>query len=231
MECDQGDAHDGEALADHQRDQGHVNDLRNAVDDVVKFGEEGVQLADIAPQTADGDTNRALTNTNDQRQLDGGLRCVPYLAPVVTTDVVGTKPIFAVRVNKCFRAVGYQARVVIFADCKRDEGEYNQADKNTAHDYCGFFLQEVLEYRFPVRVIRVADHLGSFRRILYKVKEFILVFNFLLHYFVLFHYLVPPLLASVILGSMIIIRTSPRNTPKILNAAYSITRVCTTLVS
>ena len=76
VECDQGDAHDGEALADHQRDQGHVNDLRNAVDDVVKFGEEGVQLADIATQTADGDTNRALTITNDQSQRDEVLRCV-----------------------------------------------------------------------------------------------------------------------------------------------------------
>ena len=83
VECNQRYTHDGEALTDHQSDQGHVNDLRNAVDDIVQLGKEGVQLTDIAPQTADGDTNQTLTDTYDQRKFDRSLRCVPYLAPVV----------------------------------------------------------------------------------------------------------------------------------------------------
>ena len=37
---DHRDGHDGEALADDQCDQGHVDDVRHVVDEVVQLGEE-----------------------------------------------------------------------------------------------------------------------------------------------------------------------------------------------
>ena len=66
-----GDGHDGEALADDQCDQGHVDDVRHIVDEVVQLGEEAVQLTDIAPDQADDDAEDALAHGNDEaRRMD-----------------------------------------------------------------------------------------------------------------------------------------------------------------
>ena len=85
-----------EALADDQCDQGHVDDVGHVVDQVVQLGEEAVQAADIAPDQADDDAKDALAHGNDQSQTDGHLGGVPHLAPVVTAQVVGAKPVLAV---------------------------------------------------------------------------------------------------------------------------------------
>ena len=83
-----------------------------------------------------------------------------------------------------------------------------------------------MENGLPVRIIRITDHFSGFRRVFNEMEEFIFIFQFLIQYFVLiFHYLVPPLPTSVIRGSMIIMSTSPRNTPTIPSVAYRITSV------
>ena len=115
-ETDQGYTHDEEALANQKSNQGHVDNHWNVVDDVVQLGEEAVQLTDVTPDTTDGDTQRTFTQCNDQSQLDGGLGCVPNLAPVVTANVVGTEPVLTVWRDKCLGAVGYQRCIVIFSD-------------------------------------------------------------------------------------------------------------------
>ena len=129
-EADQGNAHDGEALTNQKCNQSHVKNHWYVVDQVVKLCEEAVELTNITPQTTDCDTQCTFTNCYDQSKFDGCLGSVPYLTPIVTTDVIGTKPIFGVRADKCFCTVSYKVCIVVFTDCKSNKRENNQCKEN-----------------------------------------------------------------------------------------------------
>ena len=209
--------HDGEALADDQCDQGHVDDVGHVVDQVVQLGEEAVQAADIAPDQADDDTEDALAHGNDQSQTDGHLGGVPHLAPVVTAQVVGTKPVLAVGRNERLGRVGDQGLVIVLANGQRDERENDQEQEQHQADDCHFVLEEVLHHGTPVRVVGVADTLGLLGRVIHEVEQIVLLLALKIR--CLSHQRAASFPVRVIRGSMTIMRTSPRKTPAMPSTA------------
>ena len=217
VDGDHGDGHDPEALAHHQGDQGHIDDIGHVVDQVVQLREEAVQTAHIAPDQAEDHAHDALAHGDHQSQTDGNLGGIPHLAPVVTAQVVGTEPVLSVGPDESLAGIRDQAGVVILADAQRNEGEHRQRQEQDQAEDSDLLLEEVLDDRTPVGIVGVADTLSFFRGIIHKVEQF---FGLLaLKIRCLSHQRASSFPVRVIRGSTTIISTSPRNTPTMPSTA------------
>ena len=209
--------HDGKALAHHQGDQDHIDDIGHAVEQVVNFGEQAVQLADVAPDQAENDAHDALAHSDDQGQADGHLGGVPHLAPVVLAQVVGAEPELPVGALERGGGIGDQLPEVILADGKRDKGEDRQKQEQDEEKDRSLVPQKVLDHRAPVGIVGVTDALGLFGRIIDEIKQLVVLFARKIRCFG--HQRLPPFSAMVMRGSTSIIRMSPRKMPTMLSAA------------
>ena len=214
---DHRDGHDGEALADDQCDQGHVDDVGHIVDEVVQLREEAVQLTDIAPDQADDDAEDALAHGDDEGQTDGHLRGVPHLTPVVAAEVVGAEPVFTVGLLERQRGIRHQRLIIVLADGQCDEGEDHEEQEQEQADDSSLVLEEVLDDRTPVAVVGVADTLGFLRRVLDEVEQFVLLLALKIRCFC--HQRAASFPVRVMRGSTSIISTSPIKTPTMPSTA------------
>ena len=204
-------------IGDDQCDQGHVDDVRHVVNEVVQLGEEAVQLTDIAPDQADDDAEDALAHGNDEGQTDGHLSGVPHLTPVVAAEVVGAEPVFTVGLPEGQRGIRHQRLIIVLADGQRDEREDDEEQEQDKADDSSLVLEEVLDDRTPVAVVGVADTLGFFRRVIDEVEQFVLLLALKIRCFS--HQRAASFPVRVMRGSTSIISTSPRKTPTMPSAA------------
>ena len=70
---------------------------RYVVYNVVYFGEQEVQLADITPQQTNQYADHGLDSRNDYTYEQTGARAAPHPAPQILTDIVRAEPIHFVR--------------------------------------------------------------------------------------------------------------------------------------
>ena len=219
-------AHYPEALAYHKGYKRHVYHGRHAVYYVVKLREKTVRLADVAPYAAQRNADQAFAG-GYYGQLYRSLRGKPYLAPVIAAKVIRAEPIFAVWQDKAKVGIRPEALIIIFAYPKRYKREYEYHEEHDHHDYGGLILEEVAENALPIRIFAVADALGFAWAVFHKREQLAFLHAKLFFklgcgiYSPAFHYRVsPPFPVSLILGSNMVMSTSPRNRPITPKEAY-----------
>ena len=165
-----GTQHVGEKHADNRR--------RDVVDYVVDFGEQAVELADIAPQRTHDDADECLKEGNHHADEQRGARAAPQTAPQILPDGVCAEPegaagLLIFKHEARFGVIVDQVRVALTGQKRLNEREQQQNEQQPEEEHRRLVFAECTQGRTPIGIIGIAAAFARGRIIRSAFKKLI----------------------------------------------------------